>query len=88
MPEITFLKSTGFYQSVKIINDDNRYIAKNIAPLDPNVFKLKSFAGGAVGYTFSKLNDKIVPTSGVTFSGNASYTQNINKQPLILEIWR
>jgi hypothetical protein len=73
-----FFEINGFFQSVQIVNDDNRYVAKNIAPLDPNVFKLKSFAGGAVGYTFSKLNNKIVPTSGINLSGNASYTKNIN----------
>ncbi len=69
----------GFYQSVKIINDVDRYTAKNIAPIDSAVFKIKKFAGIAAAYTFSKLNDPIVPTSGIIVSANGSYTQNINE---------
>ena len=74
-----FFEINGFYQSVKIINDAERYVAKTIAPVDPNLFELKSFAGASAGYSFSKLNDARVPTSGITFSGNASYTQNVKK---------
>jgi hypothetical protein len=72
-----YFEIKGFFESVKIINDDERYIAKTIAPIDPGVFNSKSFAGAAAGYTFSKLNDLIVPTSGIIFSGNVSYTQNV-----------
>ncbi|MGH2648820.1 MAG: BamA/TamA family outer membrane protein, partial [Ginsengibacter sp.] len=73
-----FIDIHGFYQSIKIINDDSRYTIKNIAPIDSGVFNIKNFAGIAAGYTFSKLNDAIVPTAGVTVSTNVSYTQNTN----------
>ncbi|MEO8765695.1 MAG: BamA/TamA family outer membrane protein [Ginsengibacter sp.] len=69
----------GFVQSVKIINDAERYIAKNIEPLDPAVFGVKNFVGAAAGYSFSKLNDPIVPTSGITLLGTISYTQNMKQ---------
>ncbi|MEP6927422.1 MAG: BamA/TamA family outer membrane protein [Ginsengibacter sp.] len=72
-----YFQINGFYQSIKIINDDTRYTAKNIAPLDPTVFDVKSFAGAAAEYNFSKLNDAIVPTKGIQLSGNVSYTQNV-----------
>jgi hypothetical protein len=74
-----FFDIHGFYQSVKIINDNNRYTVKNIAPIDSTVFNVKDFAGIAAEYSFSKLNDAIVPTAGITLSGNISYTQNVNE---------
>lgn len=74
-----FFEITGFYQSIKIISDGGRYTADSIAPKDPTVFDIKNFAGATAGYTFSKLNDAIVPTAGITLSGNVSYTQNVNQ---------
>ncbi|HEY5405769.1 MAG TPA: BamA/TamA family outer membrane protein [Ginsengibacter sp.] len=68
----------GFYQSVKIVNDADRYTFKSIAPQDSTVFKAKDFAGITAGYTFSKLNDAIVPTAGIIVALNGSYTQNTN----------
>jgi Omp85 superfamily domain len=67
----------GFLQTIKIINDDNRYVANFVHPVDSGVFNVKSFAGGAAGYTFSQLNDAIVPTAGIALSGNLSYTQSL-----------
>ena len=73
-----FFKITGTYKRVKIVEDPDRYIAKTIAPLDADAFEAKNFATVSATYGFSKLNDKIVPTSGINFSANGSYTQNIN----------
>jgi hypothetical protein len=66
----------GFYHTVKIINDAGRYTAFKVQPDDPTVFDQKNFAGAIALYTFSKLNDAISPTAGITFSANGSYTQN------------
>ncbi|MDQ2864561.1 MAG: BamA/TamA family outer membrane protein [Bacteroidota bacterium] len=74
-----FFRITGTYKRIKIIDDPDRYIAKTIAPLDPGAFEAKNFATLSAVYGFSKLNDKIVPTSGINFSANGSFTQNINK---------
>lgn len=68
-----------FYQSIEIINDEERYIAKIIAPAVPTVFDTKNFMGAIFNYNFSQLNDLAVPTSGITLSGNASFTQNVNE---------
>ncbi len=73
---------TAFYQSVKIINDEERYVAKIIAPSVPAVFDIKNFAGAIFKYSFSQLNDPAVPTSGITLAGNASFTQNVNQTDL------
>ncbi len=71
-----YFELDGFYHTVKIINDDARYIALKVQPNDPSVFDQKNFAGANAIYTFSKLNDRISPTAGITFSANGSYTQN------------
>ncbi|MEO8412901.1 MAG: BamA/TamA family outer membrane protein [Ginsengibacter sp.] len=74
-----FIELRGFYQSVKIINDNERYTAKNIAPTNVTVFDIKKFTGVIAGYKFSKLNDSVVPTKGVNITAAVSYTQNINQ---------
>ncbi len=72
----------AFYQSIKIINDEERYTSKVIAPGIPTVFDIKNFAGAVFKYNFSQLNDKAVPTSGITLSGNLSFTENVNQTDL------
>ncbi|MEP6582761.1 MAG: BamA/TamA family outer membrane protein [Ginsengibacter sp.] len=72
----------AFYQSIEIINDEERYVAKILAPLLPDVFETKNFAGAVFNYSFSQLNDRAVPTSGIALSGNLSYTQNVNETDL------
>ncbi len=67
----------GYYQTIEIINDEERYTAKIIAPLVTSVFDTKNFAGAVFNYNFSMLNDLAVPTSGITLNGNASYTANV-----------
>jgi hypothetical protein len=68
----------GIYKRIKIVNDIDRYVSKKVAPLDDDVFNNKNFLSVGGIYSFSKLNDKIVPTNGINFSVNGSYTQNIN----------
>ena len=75
----SYFEINGFFQSIKIINDESRYTAKNIAPIDSNVFQIKNFAGATAGYTFSKLDDPIVPVNGFTIAANVSYTQNVQQ---------
>lgn len=69
----------GFYQTFQIVTDDDRYTAKVISLYDSTVFNQKNFAGVAGSYSFSKLNDPIVPTAGIRISGNVSFTQNVNE---------
>lgn len=78
----SFIALNAFYNSIKIINDEERYVAKRIAPFKSNIFDTKNFAGAAFGYYFQSLNDAAVPTSGITLAGNASYTQNVNETDL------
>ncbi|MGI8951802.1 MAG: ShlB/FhaC/HecB family hemolysin secretion/activation protein [Chitinophagaceae bacterium] len=69
----------AFFQSVRIINDTDRFIAKNIAPINTQVFTSNRFAGAQLSYNFLQLNDSIAPTKGIAFSANIIYTQNLNQ---------
>ena len=68
---------SGFYQSVQILNDPGRYIAKEVAPGSPNIYNTNNYAGAQFNYKLVLLNDSIVPTKGFAFFGNASYTWNL-----------
>lgn len=70
---------SGFFQSVKIINDKDRFVAKNIAPTQPDIFKINNYAGAQLNYKFVHFNDSIVPTAGFSFIGNASHYQNLTQ---------
>ncbi|MDQ6755939.1 MAG: outer membrane protein assembly factor [Bacteroidota bacterium] len=70
---------SGFYQSVKIINDTARFIAKRIAPFQPNIYNQNNYAGASFSYKLTLLNDSIVPTAGLSFVANASHFQNITQ---------
>jgi Omp85 superfamily domain len=74
----SYIDVHGFYQSIQIISDPARYTYKVVSQYDSTVFNQKNFAGVAANYNFSKVNDPIVPTSGIQFSGDLSFTQNIN----------
>ncbi|MEJ7675034.1 MAG: hypothetical protein WKF59_20615 [Chitinophagaceae bacterium] len=36
---------SGFFQNVEIVNDKDRFIAKNIAPTQPDIFNSNNYAG-------------------------------------------
>ncbi|MFI5130897.1 MAG: hypothetical protein ACHQFX_12925 [Chitinophagales bacterium] len=67
---------SGFFQSVKIKADQGRYITEVFSHVDEDVFKANNYVGGKITYTFIDVNDAIVPTKGIAFSGNAFYFKN------------
>ena len=67
---------SGFYQRVKIKNDNARFVANKIAPFIPGVFNADNFAGLQVGLNHANVKDSILPEKGYTFSLNAKHTQN------------
>ena len=71
---------SGFFQNVKIINDDDRFIAKNIAPSQPDIFNNNDYAGARLNYSYVHINDSIVPTAGVTFKAEASHNVNLTNK--------
>jgi hypothetical protein len=74
----SYFEIDGFYQTVKIVDDDVRYVANKIKPTDPTVFDQKNFTGAKAIYAFKKYNDPVIPTAGISFLVNGSYTENAN----------
>ena len=70
---------SGFYQSVRIISDTGRFVIKNIAPIQLNIFMTNNYAGGQIDYKYVHFNDSIVPTAGFSFIANAGYYQNLTQ---------
>jgi hypothetical protein len=71
------LEMRGFYQTVKIINDPERYVAGALFAGDKTLFDQKDFTGGYINFIIQNVNDRIVPTKGIDFSSTISYTQNL-----------
>lgn len=67
----------GFFNTVEIINDEDRFTAKILAPADSTVFNQNRFAGATFLYQLSLLNNDAVPTAGVKVTASASFTQNL-----------
>ena len=74
------IEVNGFYQTVKILDDPETYIGKNIQMEDADLFQAEPFAGLNAKYSFTHLNDKAVPTSGFKFSVNGSYTTELGEK--------
>jgi Omp85 superfamily domain len=79
-----FGKSTvsvsGFVQNIKIIADTERYVGKVFLNENNNPYKPYSYAGAQLQYSFVRVNDSIVPTSGIVLIGNASYFSSLEKK--------
>jgi hemolysin activation/secretion protein len=73
------IEISGFFRSVKIIADTERYVAKVLLPIYQDAFETNNYVGGLISFTYLSLNDSIVPTKGITFSGNAAYYNNISR---------
>jgi len=71
---------SAFFQNAKIIVDTERYVAKVFSPINTDAFETNNYIGAQFIYTFLNVNDSIVPTSGIAFSENASYFNNISQK--------
>ncbi|MEJ7611374.1 MAG: hypothetical protein WKF88_09385 [Ferruginibacter sp.] len=70
---------SGFYQMVKIIKDDERFVAKSLSPVLPGIYERDNYAGVNVAYSLADVKDSVLPQKGITFSLNARHTQNFKE---------
>ena len=68
---------SGFYYGVDVIPDQQRFLVKEYNSADPKLFSADHFAGGALKFSVSELDNEMVPEKGITFSGRGRYTYNI-----------
>ena len=67
----------AFYKNITVVYDPGRYVAKKFEGQEPNIFRPEPFGGVKAKYTFTHLDSKTVPTSGLIFSVNGSYTKEL-----------
>ncbi len=70
---------SGFFQGFKILSDTDRFVRKFFRPVDKELLQQKNFAGATVNYVFEKGNDPLLPTKGIGFKANATYTKNLKE---------
>jgi hypothetical protein len=73
------LRLSPFFQSVRVLKDTQKFVAKGFSNLYPDVYNTNNFGGLQLIYITNNVNDPVVPTKGISFFGNASYTQNLKE---------
>ncbi len=68
----------AFFQSVKILNDTDRFVVKIFVPFDTDALENNNYAGAQFAYTYLNVDDSIVPLKGISFSGEANYISNLS----------
>jgi hypothetical protein len=71
---------TGFYQSVGLINDPERFVAKVVSFHQPDFWDRRHFAGGRLDLAVQKMDNPVIPTRGFRLAGNISRTQNLTDE--------
>jgi hypothetical protein len=66
-----------FYEGVKVLPQDGRFISKGNSLIDGSTYDWKHFGGARFDYVYSRLNDPLVPTKGLAFSTSISHTGNL-----------
>lgn len=75
--DIKYHKITAgiFYQTVRIVNDKERFLSKQMPSFQE--YDTKQFGGAQVGYKYENIDNTVLPTKGVRFNIDARYTQNL-----------
>ncbi|MEO7444221.1 MAG: ShlB/FhaC/HecB family hemolysin secretion/activation protein, partial [Ferruginibacter sp.] len=69
-----------FFQSVDIIADTARYIAKGPTSYQTGLYMNKNFTGAHLEYVYQALNDSILPTKGVSLKLFSAFTYNLYRK--------
>jgi hypothetical protein len=73
------IDATVYYGQIRPINDTARFLNKGLLPSNSATFDKNEYGGAMLTYSTSYINDSILPTKGISFTGNASYTNNFTK---------
>lgn len=68
---------SGFYNSVRILNNAGKFITTSYLPVHPESTRKNDFAGGVFNCNITHVDDSVVPLRGIIFNINARYTQNL-----------
>jgi hypothetical protein len=70
---------TLFYDGVKVLPQEGRFISKGNSFIDASAYQWKHFAGTRAEYLYEKVNDRLVPTKGFGFLTSLSHTKNVQQ---------
>ena len=70
---------SGFYDVVEVLQDGDRFINLGYGNIYKETFNPDKFTGARADYRFTTVNDKYLPTKGVTFTTEAEFTHNLTK---------
>ncbi|HVF97300.1 MAG TPA: hypothetical protein VM871_08275, partial [Flavisolibacter sp.] len=70
---------TPFYQRIHLLNDQGSYFSQSIVAKAPDVYETKNFGGLRADILVRRIDDLLLPTKGVVFSGSITHTKNLNK---------
>lgn len=65
---------TPFYQTIDILRDPSRFIAK--LPLPDDTYTLKKYWGAELQYDYTRVNESIIPTKGIVLRVNGAFINN------------
>ena len=71
---------SAFFQSVVVISDTERYVAKTLTPRMPGIYNSKYFTGAEASYKFADVNDLAIPTKGLSLSLFGRYSHSLDPQ--------
>jgi hypothetical protein len=71
---------SAFYQNVKNRNDTGRYVAKIYHMQSPSIYESNPYGGAQVSYSFTSLNDSIVPVKGLAFVTTGTLSNNFRQK--------
>lgn len=64
-------------QAINLINEEDRFIAKDVSGTPLSSFDQKYFVTAGAGYQFKKSDDPVAPSKGFEFNLAGAYTQNV-----------
>lgn len=67
------------YDGIRVREDEDRLTAEKIGEVATAQYSRQDFLGSRLSYTYSKLDRRIIPTSGWEFITTAAYTENIQR---------
>lgn len=68
---------SAFYQSVRILNDTDRYVIKTFLPLNMDALETNNYVSVQSRYSYVKVDDSIIPVRGINYSVGARYVFNV-----------
>lgn len=74
---------TSYLQQIQLLNDANHFLDHNRHRFDAATYDAKRFAGFRTEILLQRLNDLLLPTKGIAFSGAITHIRNLTQRKLV-----